>query len=88
MDQAADHSGQNTVQRSEFELNVTEDPPTSDQLRSILEYVGAMRAGQIIEGAKDEGDAIRKLGQNKNSFKAPVVSDSPEQTKENLIDRS
>lgn len=45
-----------------------------------------MRAGQVIEGAKDEGDAIRKLGQNKNSFKAPVVSDSPQLAKGDLIE--
>ena len=73
-DQATDHSQQNKIQRTEFELNVTEDAPTSDQLRSILEYVGARRAKDIVKGARDAGDAIRKLGEDKGSFRPPVVS--------------
>ncbi|KAL9004692.1 MAG: hypothetical protein Q9188_002488, partial [Gyalolechia gomerana] len=74
-DQATDHSHQNKLQRTEFELNVTEDPPTSDQLRTILEYVGAGagRAGQIVEGAVDEADALRKLKEDPNRFQRPVV---------------
>ena len=77
-DQASDHSHQNKIQRSEFELNVTEKPPTSDQLRTILEYVGAKRAKDVVEGAKDENDAMRKLQEDSSRFKRPVVS--------NLID--
>ncbi|KAL8671129.1 MAG: hypothetical protein Q9168_004362 [Polycauliona sp. 1 TL-2023] len=78
-DQATDHSAQNKIQRTEFELNVTEDPPTSDQLRSILEYVGsgAGRAGQIVEGATGETDAIAKLKENPDSFQRPVVGHLP-----------
>ncbi|KAL8939600.1 MAG: hypothetical protein Q9211_002670 [Gyalolechia sp. 1 TL-2023] len=76
-DQAADHSRQNKLQRTEFELNITEDPPTSDQLRTILEYVGsgAGRAGQIVEGAVDEADALRKLKEDPNRFQRPVIVD-------------
>ena len=73
-DQAADHTHQNKLQRTEFELNITEDPPTSDQLRSIMEYVGAKKASWLIEGAQDEADALRKLGENPQRFKPPVVS--------------
>ncbi|KAL8716159.1 MAG: hypothetical protein Q9220_000064 [cf. Caloplaca sp. 1 TL-2023] len=74
-DQAADHTAQNKLQRSDFELNVTEDPPTSDQLRTILEYVGSGggRAGQIVEGATGEADALRKLKDDPENFKRPVV---------------
>ena len=74
-DQATDHTQQNKFQRTEFELNVTEDPPTSDQLRTILEYVGsgAGRAGQIVEGATSEADAVTKLKENPDSFQRPVV---------------
>lgn len=61
------------MQRTEFELNVTEDPPTSDQLRTILEYVGGTRAKDVVDGAKNEGDAIRTLIQDSSKFKAPVV---------------
>ncbi|KAL8908096.1 MAG: hypothetical protein Q9171_005590 [Xanthocarpia ochracea] len=74
-DQATDHSEQNKFQRTEFELNITEDPPTSDQLRTILEYVGSGggRASQIVEGATGEADALKKLKENPNSFQRPVV---------------
>lgn len=44
-----------------FELEVTEDPPTEDQLQSILQYIGADRAGDVILGAKSESDALKKL---------------------------
>ena len=72
-DQASDHTEQNKFQRSEFELNVTEDPPTSDQLRSILEYIGAKKAKDIVEGARDFGDAQKKLEEDGSRFKRPVV---------------
>ncbi|KAI4249953.1 MAG: hypothetical protein LQ352_005471 [Teloschistes flavicans] len=76
-DQAADHTAQNKLQRTEFELNVTEDPPTSDQLRTILEYLGSGggRAGQIVEGATDESDALKKLKEDPSRFKQPVIVD-------------
>lgn len=61
------------MQRTEFDLNVTEDPPTSDQLRTILEYVGETRAKDLIDGARSEGDAIRTLSQDPSKFIAPVV---------------
>ena len=72
-DQAADHTHQNKLQRTEFELNVTEDPPTGDQLRTILEYVGSSKANRIVEGAKDAEDAINKLKEDAKRFRAPVV---------------
>ena len=73
VDQAGDHSAQDTTKRSEFELNISEDPPTSDQLRSILEYVGARRAGDLVKGARDEADAMRRLKENGDNFVRPVV---------------
>lgn len=72
-DQASDHSHQTKASRQSFELNVTEDPPTQDQLKSILEYVGAQQAGKIIRGAKDEADAMRKLRENADNFQRPIV---------------
>ncbi|KAI4196757.1 MAG: hypothetical protein LQ348_002252 [Seirophora lacunosa] len=76
-DQATDHTSQNKLQRTEFELNVTEDPPTSDQLRTILEYAGsgAGKAGQIVQGAADEADALKKLEEDPNRFQRPVIVD-------------
>ena len=73
-DQASDHASQYKIQRSEFELNVAEDPPTSDQLRTILEYVGAGKAMNIVEGAKDEADAMKKLKEDSARFRMPVVA--------------
>lgn len=73
-DQATDHTAQNKLQRTDFELNVTEEPPTSDQLRSILEYVGGLRASQLVDGARDAQDAMRKLKEDGRKFKVPVVS--------------
>lgn len=72
-DQASNHSYQNKIQRSDFELNITEEPPTSDQLRSILEYVGGSRAKDVVEGARNEADAIKSLAQDPSKFRAPVV---------------
>ncbi|MCJ1476150.1 hypothetical protein MMC13_004815 [Lambiella insularis] len=74
-DQATDHSHQKKIQRSEFELNVTEDPPTGDQLRTILEYVGARRAKDVVEGARNESDAMRMLKEDSKRFRRPVVVD-------------
>ncbi|KAH0543218.1 hypothetical protein FGG08_002479 [Glutinoglossum americanum] len=71
---AQDQASNNSVQtgRQEFELNVTEEPPTVDQLRSILEYVGARRVGEIVKGARGEADAMRMLKQDSNTFQRPL----------------
>lgn len=75
-DQASSHETQNKLERTEFELDVTEAPPTSDQLKNILEYLGGPvsgAAGQIIRGARDESDALKRLKENGDSFQRPVV---------------
>jgi hypothetical protein len=72
-DQASDHTYQTKAVRQSFELNITEDPPTQDQLKSILEYVGAQNAGTIIKGARDKADAMRKLKESSDNFQRPVV---------------
>lgn len=72
-DQATDHTHQNKTQRTEFQLNITEDPPTGDQLRTIIEYTGDRKASQIVEGARDGPDAISKMAKDIKKFRAPVV---------------
>lgn len=72
-DQASGHSTQTNANRQPFELNITEDPPTPDQLKSILEYVGTQKANAIIRGAKSEADAMKKLKENPENFQRPVV---------------
>ena len=74
-DQASDHTAQTQSSlKTQFELNIIEDPPTPDQLKSILEYVGAQGAGTIVKGAKNEIDALRKWKRDNDSFQRPVVS--------------
>ena len=74
-DQASDHSHQNKhVQREPFELEVTEETPTEDQLRSVLEYVGAGKLSQLVQGASSESDAMSKIKSSADSFQRPVVS--------------
>ncbi|EAT84882.1 hypothetical protein HBI56_078290 [Parastagonospora nodorum] len=73
-DQAAAHDAQNKAERTEFELDVTEAPPTSDQLKTILEYLGGSPS-KVIEGASDESDAMRRLKADGNTFKRPLVVD-------------
>ena len=74
-DQASDHSHQNQhVQREPFELEVTEEPPTSDQLRNILEYVGAGKISQLVSGASNESEAMSKMRSGADAFQRPVVS--------------
>lgn len=75
-DQAAGHSKQNQLQRSEFELNVSEDVPTGDQLRSIFEYIGDNNAKGMVKGASSVSDAIRLLKEDGRRFVAPVVGSS------------
>ena len=75
-DQASSHDAQNKVERTEFELDVTEAPPTSDQLKNILEYLGGPSAvGKVVQGAKDETDALRRLKADEDSFQRPLVVD-------------
>lgn len=72
-DQVGDAGHQTRPRRDEFELNITEDPPTADQLPSIIEYVGAHRVGAVVEGARSEKDALRLFKQSPDAFKRPVV---------------
>ncbi|KAF5024943.1 hypothetical protein F66182_2985 [Fusarium sp. NRRL 66182] len=75
LDQASDHSAQTSPIREQFELNVTEDPPTDDQVKTILEYVGTSGISKIIKGANNEKDALRKFKESKENFNRPVVVD-------------
>lgn len=72
-DQASDHSSQSSPHRAQFELEVTEEAPTPDQLKSILEYVGAGKAGNVVEGATDIKTALRKVRENSDNLIRPLV---------------
>ncbi|KAH8169899.1 hypothetical protein LIA77_10443 [Sarocladium implicatum] len=74
-DQASDHSHQSHPAREEFELNITEDAPTQDQVQTILDYVGESKVQSIIKGAQDQKDALKRFKENKESFQRPVTVD-------------
>lgn len=73
-DQASSHQTQSKLERVEFDLDVTEAPPTADQLKSILEYLGGPgAASKVIRGANNEADAMRVLKADGEKFERPVV---------------
>lgn len=75
-DQASSHDSHNQAERAEFQLDVTEEPPTGDQLKNLLQYLGGSgAAGKLVEGASSESEALRLLKENGNAFKRPVVVD-------------
>ncbi|KAF7715355.1 Uncharacterized protein PECH_001560 [Penicillium ucsense] len=89
-DQASDHSAHAAQQRGDFELEVTTAPPTTDQLRSILDYISPVGAagpgsggkgkasygvGELIKGARDAEDAIKKFKEDQGAFVRPVTVD-------------
>ncbi|KAF2257292.1 hypothetical protein BU26DRAFT_513993 [Trematosphaeria pertusa] len=75
-DQASSHQAQSKLERMEFELDVTDAPPTSDQLKNILEYLGGPSAvSKVIKGAQNESDAMKKLEADGEAFERPVVVD-------------
>ncbi|KAI3330609.1 DUF1687-domain-containing protein [Ustulina deusta] len=74
-DQASDHTHQTNPHRQDFELNITEDPPTADQLRTILEYVGKSKISSIIQGATNEKEALKKFKESIDSLQRPLIVD-------------
>ena len=86
-DQASDHSHQTLARREEFELNITKDPPTSEQFKRILEYIGAQRASTIVKSAKNKADAMKKLKENGENLQKPVVRCTTSQSLQALSNR-
>ncbi|KAK6503602.1 hypothetical protein TWF481_008615 [Arthrobotrys musiformis] len=60
-----------------FELDIVEGPMTTTQLRSILDYVGENKVGDIVEGARGVHDAMKILEGAKgvDAVKRPIVVD-------------
>lgn len=59
--------------REQFELNITEDAPTEDQVRTILEYVGTSGIPNIVKGAQTEKDALKKFKESRENILRPLV---------------
>ncbi|KAI1007841.1 hypothetical protein K3495_g388 [Podosphaera aphanis] len=63
------------LQRDEFQLEVTEELPTQDQLRSILEYAGPSKLNSIVKEAQNKEDALQALRANRLNFQKPIIVD-------------
>ncbi|PLB49271.1 hypothetical protein P170DRAFT_408385 [Aspergillus steynii IBT 23096] len=73
--------------RGEFQLEITTAPPTTDQLRNILDYVTANPAGagankkqyaieEVVRGARDAEEAVKRFKEDpEGSFVRPVTVD-------------
>ncbi|KAL5339610.1 thioredoxin-like protein [Aspergillus crustosus] len=84
---AASTSNSSPTSRGEFQLEITTGPPTTDQLRNIIEYIsgpdnGASKPGgqsygvsEIVSGARDAEDAIKKFKEDSGRFVRPVTVD-------------
>ncbi|KAK2075266.1 hypothetical protein P8C59_009407 [Phyllachora maydis] len=74
-DQASGHTAHASLRKEPFELNITEDLPTADQLRTILEYVGTPRIPTIVKGATTENEALRRFKESMDNLERPLVVD-------------
>lgn len=84
-DQASDYSTHAKQQRGAFELEVTTAPPTTDQLRSILDYISPVSGvggqgekttyavSELVQGARDAEDALKRFKEDEGRFVRPVV---------------
>jgi hypothetical protein len=74
-DEASDNSGKTKVTRDPFELNITEDLPTMDQVQTILGYVGTGGVSKVIKGASNEQEALKLFKEGRDKFHRPMVVD-------------
>ncbi|KAL3460609.1 thioredoxin-like protein [Aspergillus heterothallicus] len=84
---AAASASDSPVGRGEFQLEITTAPPTTDQLRSILDYVSgdpslvgkvggaAYAVSEIVKGARDAEDAVKKFKEDETRFVRPLTVD-------------
>jgi hypothetical protein len=57
---------------------VTTAPPTPDQLRNILDYVGGgVKPSDLVQGAKDAKEALELFKKDEGKFVRPVVCSFP-----------
>ncbi|EGS22964.1 uncharacterized protein CTHT_0014430 [Thermochaetoides thermophila DSM 1495] len=72
---ATEASTEDKPGRPEFKLEITENPPTPEQLQTILEYAGSKRISTIVRGATNQAEALRKFKESPDNFIRPVVVD-------------
>ncbi|SPO03797.1 uncharacterized protein DNG_06480 [Cephalotrichum gorgonifer] len=71
----AANEGSKAGVRDPFDLNVTEEAPTQDQVETILEYVGTEGIPRVVSGASTVTEALRRFNLDKDSFQRPLVVD-------------
>lgn len=69
-----DATASGTAKQASITLDVTENLPTGDQLKNMVEFLGEGNAGQLVEGAKDLTEAGRMMRMNSGALKRPIVS--------------
>lgn len=75
-DQASCHTHHAELQHSPFQVDVTEEPPTPDQVKVIMDYLGpGLKVADLVEGAKDRLDALRRVKEDGGRFRRPVIVD-------------
>ncbi|RDA84565.1 hypothetical protein CP532_1123 [Ophiocordyceps camponoti-leonardi (nom. inval.)] len=62
-------------EREPFELDVTEELPTSGQVETILEYAGPRGIPRVIRDARDQKDALQRFKESKDNFLRPITVD-------------
>ncbi|KAL3473508.1 thioredoxin-like protein, partial [Aspergillus californicus] len=84
---AAAEEADTPIGRGEFQLEVTTAPPTTDQLRNILEYASGDPSGggkvggptyaisEIVQGARDAEDAVKRFKEDSGRFVRPITVD-------------
>ncbi|KAG5926334.1 hypothetical protein E4U42_003399 [Claviceps africana] len=75
IDQASDHTAQTEARRDPFELNITEEAPTVEQVQTILDYIGKESINKVVQGATNEKDALKKFRESKENFLRPLTVD-------------
>ncbi|KAI9372278.1 thioredoxin-like protein [Aspergillus egyptiacus] len=84
---AAASAADSPAGRGEFQLEITTAPPTTDQLRNILDYVSGNPSGsgkpggptyavsEVVQGARDAEDAVKKFKEDSGRFVRPITVD-------------
>lgn len=71
--QAANESSSASAIREPFDLEVSDAAPTSDQLHTILGYVGTSGIPKVVAGASTVTEALRRFNKDNDSFQRPLV---------------
>jgi arsenate reductase-like glutaredoxin family protein len=70
---ASESASEDKASRDPFELQVTEEPPTQDQLQTMLDYAGDKGISSIVEGASTSSEALRLVRENVDKLRRPIV---------------